>query len=278
MNLADMIRMYGIAEVIRMFGFVPSTICSAEGDDPAGGGGTPADPQAPDNPATPDPPPDPPADPPPSDPQPPTDIRSVLAALPEEQRAAVQEDFNRIVGRARQEGRNAATRSTPTPPAPPATPATPPPATPPPSEPEPWRVEIDSLRAELSFKSLAMRHGLSDSQATRVYALYTAENPDDGDAWIQGLRDEGFLQASQQQRQGQRIPAPGGIQQAPVPGSPRKVTRLDAGGVINVFDLTDDEVANMTSEQIVENFEKAREQRAQSSGRPPVPAFLKKKG
>jgi hypothetical protein len=92
-----------------------------------------------------------------------------------------QAHINKLVGQARQEGRNAAVKQTPAPVAaqPPAPPA------------PPEKITIESLAAQLAetqlrarFDKRALKRGLDEDASDDLFELYKAQKPSDDEQWF----------------------------------------------------------------------------------------------
>lgn len=134
------------------------------------------------------------------------------------------------------------------------------------------RAEFEATRR---FDRLALRHGLTEGQAERMFSRFQADAPDDPDAWLtRELEVWGVTPTTDKQpdrpeeTEAKTLPEP----RVQVPtGAPAKVNRLEADGLIDIFALTQEERAQLGPDGIRREFEKILADHQRRSGAPPVP-------
>lgn len=184
-----------------------------------------------------------------------------------------QEEVNQLVGRARDEGRQAALKK-------------------PGTTGQEQRTEGQATTAQPSVEELIQRSvqaalqqagvdpftqaakaaGYSDAQVRLARAAADAAKPTDLSDWLAKWPAEVGLNI-QPTSQAQPGTTPG----APRVAAPRKVDNLEQdGGFVDVFSLTDAQVEAMPIETIVGHFEKAKAAARAKTGAPPLPKALRK--
>lgn len=186
-----------------------------------------------------------------------------------------QEEVNRLVGQAREEGRRSASKA--------------PDGTPPKPEgqqqaatgtqaPDVVSVVQQAVAQALQaagvdpFTIAARQAGYSDAQVHLARAAHEAAKPPDLGKWLAEWPTQVGMTIKQQNGTGAPTPA------ASQGGAPRKVEDLrDEAGLIDVFSLSSEQVLSMGPAKIREEFEKVLDRQRQLSGAPPIPSMLRKK-
>lgn len=191
-----------------------------------------------------------------------------------------QEEVNQLVGRAREEGRSAALKKAGTEGSQQQkdgqggnTSATPPQL--PNVEELINRAITTALQAAGvdPFTQAARAAGYSDAQIKLARAAADVEKPADLGRWLTEWPASIGMQINHGGAQPGAAPQGG-----PQVGAPRVVKRLEQeSGLVDVFSLSDAEVAAMPIEQLVAHFEKARDAARQAQGAPLLPRALRKK-
>lgn len=197
---------------------------------------------------------------------------------PPAQRTFTQEEVNQLTGRAREEGRQAALKKAGgegNPPKPDGQNGS---GVTAPQVPNVEELIQRSVQQALQaagvdpFTQTARAAGYSDAQIKLARAAHDVEKPADLGKWLTEWPASIGMQIN---RGGANGAAPQG---GPQVGAPRTVKRLEQeSGLVDVFSLSDEEVAAMPIEQLVAHFEKAKDAARQSQGAPLLPRALRKK-
>lgn len=118
---------------------------------------------------------------------------------------------------------------------------------------------------ETRFERLAMRHDLTEAQTAKLFNYYLVDKPEDGDAWIQEMRESGLVPKPQAPPEPRPDPD----------GSPRKVADLERDGVVNVLTLTPEQAREMGKDKILEHYDRMRQRSRLQEGRPKIPRVLR---
>ena len=118
---------------------------------------------------------------------------------------------------------------------------------------------------ENRFERLASKHNLNEAQRNKLLNYYLVDQPEDGDAWINDWKEHGLL------KEPQPVPEP-----RPDPdGRAKKVQGLERDGVVNVLTLTKEQAREMGKDKILEHYDKMVQNSRQQIGRPKLPKALR---
>jgi hypothetical protein len=195
------------------------------------------------------------------------------------QKLLSQEEVNRLVGQARQEGRNSALREKT------AAPkggneggdgAAPAPTV------ETLRDELDQIKKRSVFDKHVAKAGLSDEQAEMVFPKFLAESPQDPAAWATkaattfGIKTQATTTTTDNTA-GQTTAA-ATVKPVTAQTAPRGVNALESGGLIDIFSLSDDDRIRLGPDGLRREFEKILAEGNARSGAPGLPKALRAKG
>ena len=173
-----------------------------------------------------------------------------------------QEQVNRIAAAARAEGKSSAERATV-------------PAAPPPAEkqgkvtPESVQAELETMRLRIAYERRASKAGIPEDTLDDTFDLYRAKPADSRDAWLEGWSKK-FMPTTPVTN----APATAGVEApkpAAAPNAPGRVDPITAGGLVDIWNLRDDEIATLGPSGMREQFEKLLAAGNKAAGAPPRP-------
>ena len=179
-----------------------------------------------------------------------------------------QEQVNRIAADAREQGRSSAAQQRP-------------PAQKPAekiAEPD-LRAELDEMRLRSAFDKRAGKFDLDDKASDRLFNLFKTERPEDPSAWMTetaalfGLKGHNVNTSNQSNPGASATPVP----PASAPSAPAKVDAMTSSGLVDIFNLSADQVAQLGPSGLRTQFEKILSVGHQMQGAPQRPQMAPRK-
>ncbi len=160
-------------------------------------------------------------------------------------------------------------------PAPTAQPAT---AAPDPESmtPKQMREAFANLNAQIQFRDLADELGIAREIRGDLFDLSQVQKPQDLRAWMETKAKSYGGKAAQPVSQ--TSPQEPATPPAAAPSAPSRVDPVDQNGLVNIFALTDQQLAAMAPAKVREHFDKILDHARSQSGAPSVPRHSNRKG
>jgi hypothetical protein len=135
------------------------------------------------------------------------------------------------------------------------------------------QAQLEDEKTRRKFDRRVAKLGLDDTAADDLFTLYQAQKPQDEDAWFESKSKlfGGQATSSQTPPQDPKLPAA-------APSAPNKVEAADSNGIVNIFALKPEQIAQMSPARLREHFEKILEYGRSTSGAPAVPRPSNRKG
>ena len=176
-----------------------------------------------------------------------------------------QEQVNRIAAAARAEGKSSAERAT--------LPAAPPPAEKPGKvTPESVQAELETMRLRIAYERRASKAGIPEDTLDDTFDLYRSKPADQRDTWLEGWSKK-FMPTTPASTSNPAPAAAGveAVKPAAAPNAPGRVDPITAGGLVDIWNLRDDEIAQLGPQGMREQFEKLLAAGNKAAGAPPRP-------
>ena len=191
------------------------------------------------------------------------------APAPEAPGVFTQEQVNRIAAAARAEGKQSAERATQAAPVPPA------PA---------GKVTLESLQAELettrlraSYEKRAGKAGIPEDVSDDAFDLYRAKPAESRDAWLDGFARKFMPPTGSNPPPAATPPASNTeLKPAAAPNTPGRVDPITSGGLVDIFNLTHQQLADLGPHGLRVEFEKITAAGSRMSGAPTRPTVPKR--
>lgn len=119
-------------------------------------------------------------------------------------------------------------------------------------------------KSRLAFEKSAAKHGLDDEAIELLFAAHEAAKPSDTKAWLDS-------KAALFGKKTETVSTQTADTRSPVAAAttaPTKVNPLASGGPINLFSLSEEQIANIDPEEIRNQFEAMTNKTLQSQGGP----------
>jgi hypothetical protein len=149
------------------------------------------------------------------------------------------------------------------------------------------KAQMDAQEARRSFDRRADKLGLSEDVADDLFSLSQIQKPEDLGAWLakkSSLYGSGATQGAQAAgakstttQNGTTTETTAKIAAAAPGGAPAKVDTPTAGGLVDIWNLSLDQIVAMGPQGVRAAHEKNLAVGRQSSGAPPVPGVLRRK-
>jgi hypothetical protein len=142
--------------------------------------------------------------------------------------------------------------------------------------PKQMREAFATLNAQIQFRDLADELGIARELRGDLFDLSQAQRPQDLRAWMTKKAEVYGGKAAQPVSQ---TPPQDPVKPpAAAPGAPAKVDPVDQNGLVNIFALSEQQIAAMAPAKVREHFDKILEYARSQSGAPPVPRHSLRKG
>jgi hypothetical protein len=142
--------------------------------------------------------------------------------------------------------------------------------------PKQMREAFAEMKARDEFRDLADELGLAREGRADLFDLMKVQKPTDKRAWLEKKAPlfGGKAASTVSQTPPQDPPKP----PAAAPSAPSKVDPTDSNGLVNLFALSEQQVAAMSPAKVREHFDKILEYAHSQSGAPTVPRPSNRKG
>jgi hypothetical protein len=180
-------------------------------------------------------------------------------------RTFTQEEVNRISAQARQEGRASALKKAPA-----ASPAAEPAQVTEASRLQQVEAQLAEAQLQRSFDRYAARAGIPEDAVDDLFELYKAQKPTDPTEWFTAKAQRFGFKGNMSTTTQSQNPEPA----RPAPAAPSAPARVDvpsAGGLVNIYELTPEQFATLSPQDLRTHHERILSAANSRKGAPPVP-------